>query len=234
MLSPNDLSLLYKIISDKNQTFENISKVFQLNFNKDSQIKVSTTLLILLKDNLLNIYQRINSYYILYIISKKEKKETNPYLSIILESLQNSNDKKEQNFLIDFLLDQIKYLNISVDKYLKEKPIKHQINTTQFSMLWDKYYKEILKQKNINANKDGKIRPVIYDEKNIISKNVNNSPNFDLVDIINNNQLNSAILTLNYYKTNYMTYSPIYNEFLTEEPIWFLPSLKHNFLWDEK
>ena len=75
MLSPNDLSLLYKIISDKNQTFENISKVFQLNFNKDSQIKVSTTLLILLKDNLLNIYQRINSYYILYIISKKEKKK---------------------------------------------------------------------------------------------------------------------------------------------------------------
>ena len=101
-------------------------------------------------------------------------------------------------------------------------------------MLWDKYYKEILKQKNINANKDGKIRPVIYDEKNIISKNVNNSPNFDLVDIINNNQLNSAILTLNYYKTNYMTYSPIYNELLPEEPMWLLPSLKHNFLWEEK
>ena len=101
-------------------------------------------------------------------------------------------------------------------------------------MLWDKYYKEILKQKNINANKDGKIRPVIYDEKNIISKNVNNSPNFDLVDIINNNQLNSAILTLNYYKTNYMTYSTIYNDFLPEAPIWLLPSLKHNFLWDEK
>ena len=44
MLSPNDLSLLYKTISDKNQTFENISKVFQLNFNKDIQIKVSHTL----------------------------------------------------------------------------------------------------------------------------------------------------------------------------------------------
>ena len=47
---------------------------------------------------------------VFYTISKKEKKETNPYLSVILESLQNSNDKKEQNFLIDFLLDQIKYL----------------------------------------------------------------------------------------------------------------------------
>ena len=105
MLSPNDLSLLYKTISDKNQTFENISKVFQLNFNKDIQIKVSHTLFILLKDNLLNMRQRIISYYILYIISRKEKKETNPYLSIILESLQNSNDKKEQNFLIDFLLE---------------------------------------------------------------------------------------------------------------------------------
>ena len=151
-----------------------------------------------------------------------------------MESLQNSNDKKEQNFLIDFLLDKIKYLNISVDKYLKERPIKHQINTTQFSMIWDKYYKEILNQKNIDVNKDGKIRPVIYDGKNIITKYVNNSPNFNLVDSINNNQLNSAILSLSYYKTNYMTYSPIYNELLPEEPMWLLPSLKHNFLWEEK
>ena len=71
MLSQNDLSLLYKIISDKNKTFEEISKIFNSKFSKDSQIKAGTSLLILLEDNLLNINQKIISYYILYIISKR-------------------------------------------------------------------------------------------------------------------------------------------------------------------
>jgi hypothetical protein len=37
MLSPNELSDLYVIISDENQTFENISQSFSETFNKSDQ-----------------------------------------------------------------------------------------------------------------------------------------------------------------------------------------------------
>ena len=118
MLSQKDLSLLYNIISNKNQTFEDISKTFNTKFNNDSQVKAATSLLILLEDNVLNIHQRIISYYILYVLSNKEKMETNPFLSFVLERLRKSNNKGEQNFLIDFLCCKINYLNLTIDNYL--------------------------------------------------------------------------------------------------------------------
>lgn len=51
MLSPNELSLLYNIISDENKTFENIAGNFQKLFPKSDQFKVGVTLWFLLKDN---------------------------------------------------------------------------------------------------------------------------------------------------------------------------------------
>ena len=57
MLSSNELSELYKIISDENQTFENISKSFSVSFNKCDQLKIAISLCILIKDNLLNLHQ---------------------------------------------------------------------------------------------------------------------------------------------------------------------------------
>ena len=93
MLSQKDLSLLYNIISNKSQTFEDISKTFNTKFNNDSQVKAATSLLILLEDNVLNVHQRIISYYILYVLSNKEKMETNPFLSFVLERLRKSNVK---------------------------------------------------------------------------------------------------------------------------------------------
>jgi len=141
MLSQKDLSLLYNIISNKNQTFEDISKTFNTKFNNDSQVKAATSLLILLEDNVLNVHQRIISYYILYVLSNKEKMETNPFLSFVLERLRKSNDKIEQNFLIDFLCCKINYLNLTIDNYLKNNPKEQRINTTQIQMQWDKYYK---------------------------------------------------------------------------------------------
>ena len=229
MLSQNDLSLLYKIISDKKQTFKNVSKIFNNNFNKDLKIKAATSLLILLEDNLLSTHQKIISYYILYDISKNEKTDTNPFLSVILKGLRNSNDKCEQNFLLDFLLNQIDYLDLSIDKYLKDSK-NQRINTTQIQMQWDKYYKEILKQKNININIDDKTRPVIYQNKNNDFKNINNGSNIGLLDNYNNkNEIN-----LNFVKTNFMSYYPVDKKFLLAEPIWIDPFLKHNFIWEKK
>ena len=229
MLSQNDLSLLYKIISDKKQTFKNVSKIFNNNFNKDLKIKAATSLLILLEDNLLSTHQKIISYYILYDISKNEKTDTNPFLSVILKGLRNSNDKCEQNFLLDFLLNQIDYLDLTIDKYLKDSK-NQRINTTQIQMQWDKYYKEILKQKNININIDDKTRPVIYQNKNNDFKNINNGCNIGLLDNYNNkNEIN-----LNFVKTNFMSYYPVDKKFLLAEPIWIDPFLKHNFIWEKK
>ena len=166
MLSPNELSLLYELISDEKQTFEKIATKFDSNFNNESKAKATMTLLILLNDNILNIHQRIISYYILYEKYKKERMETNPFLSLILEKLESSTDKAEQNFLIDFLCGQINYSNLTVDKYLNQNPKEQKINITQIKMRWDKYYKEILRQKNINIKTDDNRRSVIYDRKN--------------------------------------------------------------------
>lgn len=51
MLSPNELNLLYSIISDENKTFESIAGNFQKSFPKSDQFKVGVTLWFLLKDN---------------------------------------------------------------------------------------------------------------------------------------------------------------------------------------
>ena len=40
MLAQNELSKLYSLISDGNQTFENISKIFKNQFTIDSQKKL--------------------------------------------------------------------------------------------------------------------------------------------------------------------------------------------------
>jgi len=235
MLSQIDLSLLYKIISNKNQTFEEISKVFNSKFDKDSKTKAADSLLILLEDNLLNIHQKIISYYILYDISKQENMETTPFLSFILERLRKSNDKTEQNFLIDFLCGQINYLNLTIDKYINKNPKEQRINTTQIQMQWDKYYKETLRKKNIIVNKDDKIRPIIFDRKNNDIKNIDKNPNIDLLGNINNeDKINEINLNFNYYKSNYMCTCPVNNCFLSSEPIWLIPYLKHNFIWEKK
>ena len=230
MLSQDNLSMLYKLISDEKQTFEAISEKFNFFFDQDLKDKAVTTILILLEDNLLNIHQRIISYFILYDISRGEKMETNPFLSTILKNLEKSIDKNEQNFLIDYLCKKINYLDLSVDKYLKNNSKEQRINTIQIQMQWDKYYKAILKKNNININNNNKIRPVIYDRKNLDIKNIDNHPNNDMIQYINNN----IEINLNSSKTNYMSYYPVNNCFLMKEPIWLLPSLNHKFLWEKK
>ena len=120
MLAQGDLSLLYQIISDNSQTFAKISELFQNNFKKENHTRVEITILFLLKDNLLNIHQRIISYYILYEIAKNEKIETNPYIPIILERLQNTQNIYEQKFLVDFLNNEMNYSNLTVLSYLKQ------------------------------------------------------------------------------------------------------------------
>ena len=230
-MSQIDLSKLYTFISNSNQTFENISKFFNTEFSAENKIKAITVIIILLKDNLLNINQRIICYYILYDTSQKEKMETNPFLFIILEKLKNSKDKIEQNFLLDFLYKKINYLGKTINEYLNKKPKEMKINITQIQMQWDKYYKELLKQKNININSDGKIRPFIYDVNNVNIMGINNSfKKFNALDNVNIENKNH----LNYFKSDYMSFRPNNINFLSSEPIFLLPNLNHKFIWEKE
>ena len=229
MMSPNELSKLYYYISDENQTFENISKMFNSQFNLESKTKAINAIIILLKDNLLNISQRIICYFILYNISIKEKMETNPFLIIILDCLKNSNDINEQSFLIDFLYKKINYVNKTIKEYLKEKKKEMKISITQIQIQWEKYYKELLKQMNINNNSDIKMRQIIY-ERNTFSINaINKSVTSNVLSNVHSlNEIN-----LNFFENNYMSFKPNNNNFFNSEPVFLLPNIKHCFFWEK-
>lgn len=229
MMSPNELSKLYIYISDENQTFENVAKMFISQFNLESRRKAITSIIILLKDNLLNITQRIICYFILYNISKKDKMETNPFLIIILDNLKNSNDINEQNFLIDFLYKKINYVNKTIKEYLNEKKKEMKISITQIQIQWEKYYKELLKKMNINNNYKDKMRQIIYDRNNFGRGGINKSFNSNAFSNVHNlNEIN-----LNFFENNYMSFRPNNNNFVISEPVFLLPDIKHGFLWEK-
>ena len=229
MMSQNELSKLYFYISDENQTFENIYKIFSNNFNLESQKRAITAIIILLKDNLLNITQRIICYFILYNISKKDKMETNPFLIIILDSLKNSNDINEQNFLIDFLYKKINYVNKTIKEYLNDKKKELKVSISQIQKQWEKYYKELLKQMNINNNNEYKMRQVIYERKSFCNNGINKSLNSNAFSNVHNlNEIN-----LNFFENNYMSFRPNSNNFVISEPVFLLPNINHSFLWEK-
>ena len=232
MISQKELAKLYSYLSNENQTFEQIIKSFNEEFDVDSRNKAFHTIIILLKDNLLNLSQRIISYFLLYNVPQKENMETNPFLFIILDKLKNSNNKREQDFLIDFLYKKINYLKMTIRQYLAQDKREMRINLTQIKMQWDKYYKEILEKNNININSNDKIRAIIYDRgrNNINIQNINNSPNFNVIS--NVNILNES--NLNYFNIEYMSFRPINTNFVSSEPVILIPNLKHNFIWEKE
>lgn len=231
MLSSQDLSTLYQIINDENQTFENIGDNFKKAFDKSNQLKAGAALCILLKDNLLNIQQRIMSYYILYILKTGEKIETNPFLPIILEIIQTSKNKIEQNFLFDFLYNQIDYVKTQIKSYLQDNSKESKLNLQQIQVFWEKYYKELLNGNNINQNLNDHMRDIIFDRKKNDIKNIEHHPPVDLKNTKIEEELN-----LNYFQPNYMTYYPTNdnNVLFNDEPIWLTPTLKHNYTWEKQ
>ena len=229
MISSNELSEVFKIISDENKTFRDIAQIYNELFKDKDKLRIALSLCILLKDNLLNISQRIICYFILYNISIKEKMETNPFLIIILDCLKNSNDINEQSFLIDFLYKKINYVNKTIKEYLKEKKKEMKISITQIQIQWEKYYKELLKQMNINNNSDIKMRQIIY-ERNTFSINaINKSVSSNALSNVHSlNEIN-----LNFFENNYMSFKPNNNNFFNSEPVFLLPNIKHCFFWEK-
>ena len=232
MISQKELAKLYSYLSNENQTFEQIIKSFNEEFNIESRNKAINSIIILLKDNMLNLSQRIISYFILYNIPQKENTEANPFLFIILEQLKNSNDEREQDFLIDFLYKKINYLKMTIKQYLSQSKREMRINLTQMKLQWDKYYKEILAKNNINVKSNDKIRAIIYDRGriDINNQNVNNITNYNGIPYVN--ILNQS--NLNYFNIDYMYFRPINNNFVSSEPVILIPNLRHNFIWEKE
>ena len=66
------------------------------------------------------------------------------------------------------------------------------------------------------------MRPIIYDKK----ENKHNK-------IFNLNQLTPIEVSMNYFEPNYMSFYPNINyPFFEDEPLWIIPTLKHNFIYD--
>ena len=228
MISQKELAKLYSYLSNENQTFEQIIKSFNEEFNIESRNKAINSIIILLKDNMLNLSQRIISYFILYNIPQKENTEANPFLFIILEQLKNSNDEREQDFLIDFLYKKINYLNKTVNEYINEKPKEMKINTTQIIIRWEKFYEELVRKQNIKNFSKDKISPIVRYRNNC---DISSSDNINSTyDFIVNNQKE---MNLNHFENDYMSFRPVINQFIDSEPVFLLPKLNHCFLWEK-
>jgi hypothetical protein len=72
------------------------------------------------------------------------------------------------------------------------------------------------------------VRPVIYDREEIQkNKNIENLPPFNF------SQLTAEETNFNYFEPNYLTLYPNSTyPFYEDEPLWVMPTLKHDFIWD--
>ena len=224
MLSPSELTSLYNIISEENKTFENISTSFYKTYSKSDYFKVSVTLWFLIKDNLLNLAQKISSFFILYDIYRNEKVNSIPFYPIVFDTLKNTKNKVEKKLLIDFLKDSINYTKISIKSFIEDSELMDEIPLPDLNQYWGKY--EQNKDKIKLEIKDW-IRPIVYEKKSIeISTN---AIPFNL------SQLTPQEVSFSYFEPNYMRFYPNQNyPFFDEEPLWITPSFNHNYIFDFK
>ncbi len=215
MLSPSELTTLYNIISDETKSFEFISNTFQKTYSKSEQFKIGITLWFLIKDNLLNLTQRICSFFILYDMYQLDKTNTIPFIPIVLESLKNSKHSQEKKFLIDFLNNNIIYQK-TIKNILEENLENEKIEIEKYNEKYKESTEKIPKIIN------DWIRPIIYE-----NNTENNKKLFNL------SQLTPKEVSFNYFEPNYMSYYPNTNyTFYDDEPLWIIPTLKHNFIYD--
>ena len=235
MLSPSELTSLFNLISDDSKSFENVLNVFEKTYSKSDEFKIGITLWFLIKDNLLNLSQRMISYYILYIMKKNFNFEISPFLPIIIESIQKSNNRNEQYFLLDFLNNKITYANSTIKNYIQETTNKININQNLpfLQLICQKYQNDKSLIVNSNPKMNNFMRYVLYDRKKSDSKNIDNHNDINLEKYLNSEKE----LNLKYFEPNLMSFCPdgISNQkFIENEPMWIMPKLRHNFLWENE
>ena len=228
MISSNELSEVFKIISDENKTFRDIAQIYNDVFKNKDKLRIALSLCILIKDNLLNITQRMISFYLLYLMKINFHIDIGPFLPLIIETIQDSKNLSEQNFLFDFINNEINYINSTVKNFLKDKT-KNNYNKTNVFILQNLYQK-YLQEKPKNKKMANFIRQILYDRKKTDIKHIDNHTSDNLPQFINTKEEMSFKLC----EPSYISFCPKLknNEFIDKEPIWIMPQLKHNFNWE--
>jgi hypothetical protein len=244
MLTQAELTTLHQIVSDDTKTFESIAQSFQNSFEKFEQFKVGLSLWIMIKQNLLSLSQRLASFYIIYDMYKQEDSKTTPFIPLFLECLEKSTINIEKKMLKDLIEFNPFSTKITVREFIENgKNLENiQIPENDLKQYWRMH--ESHKDKCIQETTDF-ISPVLYDNsdleteqnfgnKDIISNDVTqnvqnqeNMPNFDI------SKMSPEELNFDSIEPNFLTYYPnSNNQFYDEEPMWILPTLKYDFIWD--
>ena len=244
MLTQAELTTLHQIVSDDTKTFESIAQSFQNSFEKFEQFKVGLSLWIMIKQNLLSLSQRLASFYIIYDMYKQEDSKTTPFIPLFLECLEKSTINIEKKMLKDLIEFNPFSTKITVREFIENgKNLENiQIPENDLKQYWRMH--ESHKDKCIQETTDF-ISPVLYDNsdleteqnfgnKDIISNDVTqnvqnqeNMPNFDI------SKMSPVELNFDSIEPNFLTYYPnSNNQFYDEEPMWILPTLKYDFIWD--
>ena len=217
MLSQNELSNLHEIISDDSKTFESIADSFQKSFTKLDQFKVGLSLWIMIKENLLNLSQRLASFYIIYDMYKQEDSQTTPFVPLLLECFEKSTINIEKKMLKDLIGFNSPSPKITIREYIESgKNLGNiEISEKEMEQHWRMHASN--KDRCIQENNDW-ISPV---------KSQENMPVFDI------SKMSPEELNFDSFEPNFLTYYPNSNQqFYNDEPMWILPTLKYDFIWD--
>jgi hypothetical protein len=237
MLSQNELNSLNQIISDDSKTFENIADNFQKNFTKLDQFKVGLSLWIMIKENLLNLSQRLASFYIIYDMYRQEECKTTPFIPLLLESFEKSTINVEKKLLKDLIEINSPSPKVTIREYIENGKNLENIEISETDM--DQYWRfhDSIKDKCIQENNDW-ISPVLYDNSENENSNYNNDvtqneKSQETMTVFDISKMSPEELNLDSFEPNFLTYYPNSNQqFYNEEPMWILPTLKYDFIWD--
>ena len=239
MLSQTELSTLHQIISDDSKTFESISESFQKSFTKLDQFKVGLCLWKMIKENLLNLSQRLASFYIVYDMYRQEDSKTTPFVPLLLESLEKSTINIEKKMLKDLIEFNSPSSKMTIREYIESgKSLENiEIPETDIEQYWRMH--DSHKEKCIQENTDW-ISSVLYDNSD--NENNSNNANNDVTQNVKSQETMPAFdiskmspeeLNFDSFEPNFLTYYPNSNQqFYNEEPMWILPTLKYDFIWD--
>eukprot|EP00928_Gymnodinium_smaydae_P080454 TRINITY_DN64142_c0_g1_i1.p1 TRINITY_DN64142_c0_g1~~TRINITY_DN64142_c0_g1_i1.p1 ORF type:complete len:425 (-),score=87.07 TRINITY_DN64142_c0_g1_i1:133-1407(-) len=103
MLSPQELDTLLNLLKEANKPFESITASFYKSFPKAEQFKVGCAICMLLQDRLLTQTQRLVGFYLLYDMYRSESLSTTPFVPMVLETVERTQDLVERRFLLQFL-----------------------------------------------------------------------------------------------------------------------------------
>ncbi len=113
---------------------------------------------------------------------------------------------------------------MTVRSFIEENKGLESVVLPDLKQYWNIHNKE--REKLTDLINDW-VRPVIYDREESKSRNIENLPPFNFA------QLTPEETSFNYFEPNYLTLYPnAAYPFYEDEPLWVMPTLKYDFIWD--